>query len=111
MKYCGVSTPFIGIRVYTRSALGLPGSETSLEELISRVMGGCVAKIADDFLTLGNLRTTTTTLSTTTGSELECTAQARPAKFGRRGVVDNAKQGRITSSCNPQASAGINPLF
>ena len=32
-------------------------------------------------------------------------------KFCRRGVVDDAKQSRITSSCNPQASAGINPLF
>ena len=33
------------------------------------------------------------------------------SKFRRRGVVDDAKQSRITSSCNPQASAGINPLF
>ena len=32
-------------------------------------------------------------------------------KFRRRGVVDDAKQSTITSSCNPQASAGINPLF
>lgn len=53
MKYCGVSTPFKGIRVYTRSAMGMPGSETCLEELMSRVLGdlileGCVAKIADD---------------------------------------------------------------
>ena len=31
--------------------------------------------------TLGNLRTTTTSLSTTTGSELQCTAQARPVNF------------------------------
>jgi len=35
MKYCGVATPFKGIRVYTRSAMGMPGSETSLEELLS----------------------------------------------------------------------------
>ena len=33
------------------------------------------------------------------------------SKFRRRSVVDDAKQSRITSSCNPQASAGINPLF
>ena len=33
------------------------------------------------------------------------------SKFRRRGVVDDAKHTRITSSCNPQASAGINPLF
>ena len=53
MKYCGVATPFKGIRVYTRSAMGMPGSETCLEELMCRVLGdliqeGCVAKIADD---------------------------------------------------------------
>ena len=33
------------------------------------------------------------------------------SKFRRRGVVNDAKQSRITSSCNPQASTGINPLF
>ena len=33
------------------------------------------------------------------------------SKFRRRGDVDDAKQRRITSSCNPQASASINPLF
>ena len=33
------------------------------------------------------------------------------SKFRRREVVDDAKQSRITSSCNPQASAGIDPLF
>ena len=32
-------------------------------------------------VTQGNLRTTTTTLSTTTGSELQCTAQARSVNF------------------------------
>ena len=53
MKFCGVATPFKGICVYTRSAMGMPGSETCLEELMSRVLGeliqeGCVAKIADD---------------------------------------------------------------
>ena len=53
MKYCGVVTPFKGIRVYTRCAMGMPGSETVLEELMCRVLGdliqeGCVAKIADD---------------------------------------------------------------
>ena len=53
MKYCGFATPFKGIHVYTRSAMGMPGSETCLEELMSQVLGdliqeGCVAKIADD---------------------------------------------------------------
>ena len=53
LKYCGVATPFRGIRVYTRSAMGMPGSETALEELMRRVLGnllqeGHVAKLADD---------------------------------------------------------------
>ena len=52
-KYCGVATPFKGVRVYMRSAMGMPGSETALEELMCRVLGpllqeGGVAKIADD---------------------------------------------------------------
>ena len=59
MKYCGVAKPFKGIRVYTRSAMGMPGSETSLEELMSRVLGDliqedCVAKIAVDLFVGGN---------------------------------------------------------
>ena len=52
-KYCGVATPFRGIRVYCRSAMGMPGSETALEEMMCRVLGdliqeGYVTKIADD---------------------------------------------------------------
>ena len=59
MKYCGVATPFRGVRVYARSAMGMPGSETALEELMSRVLGdllkkGIVAKIADDLYCGGN---------------------------------------------------------
>ena len=59
MKYCGVATPFKGVRVYTRCAMGMPGSETALEELMCRVLGdllqeGCVAKIADDLYCGGN---------------------------------------------------------
>ena len=53
MKYCGVATPFRGVRVYTRSAMGMPGSETALEELMCRIFGDCLkdgvaAKLADD---------------------------------------------------------------
>ena len=53
MKFCGVATPYKGIRVYTRCAMGMPGSETCLEELMSRILGdliqeGCVVKLADD---------------------------------------------------------------
>ena len=53
LKYCGVATPFRGIRVYRRSAMGIPGSETALEEMMCRVLGdfieeGFVSKLADD---------------------------------------------------------------
>ena len=53
MKFCGVASPFKGVRVYQRAAMGMPGSETCLEELMSRVLGdliqeGRVAKLADD---------------------------------------------------------------
>ena len=59
MKYCGVATPFKGVRVYVRSAMGMPGSETALEELMCRVLGhlqqdGVIAKIADDLYCGGN---------------------------------------------------------
>ena len=59
MRYCGVATPFRGVRVYARSAMGMPGSETALEELMCRVLGhllkeGVVAKIADDLYCGGN---------------------------------------------------------
>ncbi|KAK3723314.1 hypothetical protein QZH41_014389, partial [Actinostola sp. cb2023] len=59
MKYCGVATPFKGIRVYARAAMGMPGSETALEELMCRVLGellqrGVVVKIADDLYCGGN---------------------------------------------------------
>ena len=59
MKYCGVATPFRGVRVYARSAMGIPGSETALEELMCRVLGdllqaGIVAKIVGDLYCGGN---------------------------------------------------------
>lgn len=55
MKYCGIVTPYKGIRVYARGAMGMPGTETALEEMLSRVLGdliasGGVVKIADDLL-------------------------------------------------------------
>ena len=59
MKYCGVATPFKGVQVYVHSAMGMPGSETALEEVICPVLGpllqdGSVAKIADDLYCGGN---------------------------------------------------------
>ena len=52
-RFCGVVTPFRGMRVYQRSAMGMPGSESTLEELMCRLLGdliadGKVTKIADD---------------------------------------------------------------
>lgn len=59
LKYRGVATPFKGVRVYVRSAMGMPGSETSLEELMCRVLSdllqeGNVAKLGDDLYCGGN---------------------------------------------------------
>ena len=59
MKYTGVATPFKGIRVYGRGAMGMPGTETALEELMCRILGeqlasGGVAKVADDLYVGGS---------------------------------------------------------
>ena len=53
MKFCGVCTPFKGVRVYARPSMGMPGSETALEQMMSLVVGdllteGIMAKVADD---------------------------------------------------------------
>ena len=59
MKYLGVQTPYKGIRVYTRAAMGMPGSTEHLDELMHRVLGdlfyeGVVLKIADDLYIIGD---------------------------------------------------------
>jgi len=59
MKYLGIITPFKGTRVYTRAAMGMPGSSEHLDELMSRVLGdlihgGSVMKIADDLYVGGD---------------------------------------------------------
>ena len=59
MKYCGTVSPYKGTRVYTRCAMGMPGSESALEELLSRVLGdliakGVIAKLADDLYVGGD---------------------------------------------------------
>ena len=53
LKYVGVCTPFKGVYVYTRAVMGLPGSESALEQLLCKVLGdlmveGSVIKLADD---------------------------------------------------------------
>jgi len=59
MKYLGVVTPYKGTRVYTRAAMGMPGSTEHLDELMFRVLGDLihankVVKIADDLYIGGN---------------------------------------------------------
>jgi hypothetical protein len=59
MKYLGVVTPYKGIRVYTRAAMGMPGSTEHLDELMFRVLGdvlkeGVAMKLADDLYVGGN---------------------------------------------------------
>ena len=59
MQFLETVTPFKGVRVYTRSAMGMPGSSETLHELISRVLSdfiheGFVVTIADDIYVGGN---------------------------------------------------------
>ena len=58
IPYLGTLTPFKGIRVYARAAMGMPGSSEYLDELMSRVVGhmlmaGTILKIADDLYVVG----------------------------------------------------------
>ena len=59
IPYLGTVTPYKGLRVYLRSAMGMPGSSEFLQELTSRVFGdlvkeGIVSIIADDLFVGGN---------------------------------------------------------
>lgn len=59
MQYVGTVTPYKGLRVYTRPAMGLPGSGEYLQELLSRVLGnemqiGFVMVNADDMYVGGD---------------------------------------------------------
>ena len=49
MPYLATVTPFKGLRVYLRSAMGMPGSSEFLNELTSRVFGDY---ISEGFLTV-----------------------------------------------------------
>ena len=58
MAYLGTITPFKGVRLYARAAMGMPGSSEWLDELCSRVMGDLLMKrvvliIADDMFVGG----------------------------------------------------------
>ena len=69
LKYCSVTTPFKGVRVYARCTMGMPSSETALEELMCRVLSdllqnGCAAKIADCDLHLSAQKTIIAAVST-----------------------------------------------
>ena len=60
MKFCNVAVPHRGTRVYDRSAMGIPGSETALEELMCRVLfnllqEGVVAKLENVYVVVATL--------------------------------------------------------
>ena len=91
--------------------LSMMTEENSMDGLLKEAQHSKSAS-AKPSKTLGNLRTTTTTLVNNDRKWVTGYCTSATSKFRRRrGVVDDAKQSRITSSCNPQASAGINPLF
>ena len=53
MPYLGTITPYKGVRLYARAAMGMPGSSEWLDELCARVLGDLLMKkivliIADD---------------------------------------------------------------
>ena len=59
IPYLGTMTPFKGLRVYLRAAMGMPGAAEALHELTSRVYGkhvqqGFLLIIADDMFVGGN---------------------------------------------------------
>lgn len=59
IKYLGTMSPFKGIRVYKRAAMGMPGSSEYLDTLMTRVLGhlfaeGIVMRIADNLYVGGN---------------------------------------------------------
>ena len=59
MNYCGFATLFKGVWVNVCSAMGIPSSETALEEVMCHVLGPLlrdesVAKSADDLYCSGN---------------------------------------------------------
>ena len=42
MKWCATPTPFRGLRVYTVSAQGMPGSSETLEKMMCSVLGDLI---------------------------------------------------------------------
>ena len=56
---CCVVTPYKGVRVYARCTMGMLGSETVLDELMSRILEdllqeGIIVKIANDLYCSGD---------------------------------------------------------
>ena len=59
LRYCGVVTLIESVHVYTHCAMGMPGYEITLEELMCCVLGHLVqediiCKLADDLFCGGN---------------------------------------------------------
>ena len=81
MKYCGVATPFKGIHVYTRSAMGMPESETCHEELMSRVWETSFKRaVLPKLLTTCTLGETAPLRSSTIGEEFSNNLRLSAAK-------------------------------
>ena len=60
MKWCATPTPYCGLRVYLRSAQGMPGSSETLEVMLCTALGDLIqqgkeTKIADDLYVGGNM--------------------------------------------------------
>ena len=57
IPYLGTVTPFKGIRVYTRLAMGMPGASEHLRELLTRVLGDFLSEgfllVKDDDMYIG----------------------------------------------------------
>ena len=59
LKYLGIMTPFKLIMIYTRAAMGMPGSTVHLDELMLHILwdifrGGVPMKLSDNLYVGGN---------------------------------------------------------
>ena len=120
MKYCGVATPFKGIHVYTRSAVGMPGSKTCLEELMSLVLGTSSKRaVLPKSLTTYTLGQTAPLRSSTIGEEFLpyskrtvfaylrpklSSAQERPSYWAGSGLMAPCKLAPTNWPHYPQSS-------
>jgi len=120
MKYCGVATSFKGIHVYTRSAMGMPETETCIEELMSRVLETSSKRaVLPKSLTTCTLGETAPLRSSTIGEEFWLyskrtvsayprpklsSAQERPSYWDGSGLMAPCKLTPTNWAHSPQSS-------